>query len=73
MNVIHFITLSLTATSPDEQDTQPPHGHGVSTRNKSLTEMGGEEKEQRQEVRDHLIPFRNNFIKHITETQKHTA
>jgi len=28
--------------------------HGVPTKNKSLTEMGGEEKEQRQEVRDQV-------------------
>jgi len=28
--------------------------HGVPTKNKSLAEMGGEEKKQRQEVRDQL-------------------
>jgi len=54
MNGIHFITLSLTATSAFEQDIQQPHGHGVLIRNKSPTEMGGEEKKQRQEVRDQI-------------------
>ena len=55
MNVIHFTTLSRTATSAVEQDIQQPHGHGVPTRNsESLTEMEGEEKGQRQEVRDQV-------------------
>jgi hypothetical protein len=51
INVIHFITYRYI--SGWTRHSAATH-HGVPTKNKSLTEMGEEEKEQRQEVRDQI-------------------